>query len=200
MRSRLNNQLNAEEESTGEAAMWPHVYNVMRCPDACPKGPHCLVDLITKKHIKMFPHHLEDLVHHKDLSIETFQSQVDVPDDFRRRILAEEQQRRETNQVKSVKSSAGPTPITINNHFPDRALCSASTVASGEPTGVDLAKDPLELPSPLIKLYETIAIGKKSRVSDMAWKADIDNTRDLVLAQRRDLCQIYADRDNLFPT
>lgn len=198
MRSRLSSQVNAEEESTGEAAKWPHYYRVMRCPDACPKGPHCYIDSITKKHIKMFPHHLEDLVHHKDLSIENFQSQADIPDDFRRQILVEEQQRRGTNHSKFVKSSGGLTPITINNHFSDRESFSASAVTSGEAAGPDLATEPLELPSPLDQAVRDYSEWQKSRVSDIAWKADIDNACDIALAERRDLRHIHVKRDVSF--
>ena len=198
MRSRLSSQVNAEEESTGEAAKWPHFYSVMRCPDACSKGPHCLVDPITKKHTKMFPHHLEDLIHHKNLSVEKFQSQSDVPDDFRRQILAEEQQRRGTDHSKSFKSSSGLTPITINNHFPDRGSFSASAVTSGEAIGPDLTTEPSELPSPLDQAVRDYSEWQKSRVSDTAWKADMDNACDIVLAQRRDLRRIHVKRDVSF--
>ena len=86
------------------------------------------------------------------------------------------------------------TPITINNHFPDRAFSSSSTVPPGK-SGSNPATDPLELPSPLDKAMQDYSEWHKTRVSDPLWKADIDNACDVVLAQRRNLRQIYADRD-----
>lgn len=198
MRNRLSNQIDAEEESTGEAAKWPHYYRIMRCPDACPKGPHCYVNPITKVHIKMFPHHLEDLVHHEDLSIETFQSQADIPDDFQRRILTEERQRRGGEHGKSAKSAAGLTPITINNHFPDPSVHTTPQTSADAIPKAELATEQLDLPSPLDRAVRDYSEWQKSRVSDIAWKADMDNACDVVLSQRRDLRRIHQKRDISF--
>jgi hypothetical protein len=117
MRYQRLNQLNAEQESTADAATWSHVYRIMRCPDSCSKGPHCFCDSVTGRHYKMFPHHLEDLVGRRENGMK-FESQDDVPRDIRQQLYAEEQQRRDTSQSKTAKSSAAMTPITLGPACP----------------------------------------------------------------------------------
>lgn len=207
MRTRRHNQLHAEEESTGDPVTWSRVYRIMRCPSACPKGPHCFVDPISGRHFKMFPHHLEDLISRIENLNLKFESQDDVPDDIRRQLFAEEQQRRDSSHSKTAKSSAGMTPITINNHFPEHAQFSSGPVPPDDPIDPNnpnkvsrsvCATESLDIPSPLDQAVREYSEWQKSRVSDASYKVDVDKARDVVLDQCRDLRQIHDDQDSTF--
>ena len=66
MRTRLSNQLNAEQASDAET--WSDVYRVMRCPMHAPKDHTAWWIQSPKKHRKLFPHHLEVLILQKSKS------------------------------------------------------------------------------------------------------------------------------------
>lgn len=56
-------QVDAEEHSSGQPSVYRHVYKTMRCAGyPCDKGPYCWVDPVGKKHYKLYPPHLTDLV------------------------------------------------------------------------------------------------------------------------------------------
>ena len=56
-------EVNAERESSGQHTLWADVYTVMRCPGPpCQLGPYCWRDPAGKKHYRLYPHHLKDLV------------------------------------------------------------------------------------------------------------------------------------------
>ena len=201
MRTRRSNQVTAETESTGNPDTWSRVYRILRCQDSCPKGPHCLVDQNSGRHMKLFPHYLEDIINRIDHQKMKFEGPEDVPDDIRRQVFAEDQQRRDVSQSKTAKSSVGTTPITINNHFPDHTQLSSISTAAGEstsPSNVPRAAsttETLDIPSPLDGAVREYSEWQKSRVSDLSYKEDIDRARDVVLGQRRDLKEIYNDQD-----
>ena len=64
MRQERNARILAEEETEGRAAIWTTAYRIMRCPTACPKGPHCFVDENDpeKTHYKMYTDHFRQII------------------------------------------------------------------------------------------------------------------------------------------
>jgi hypothetical protein len=58
----LDQEVNMEEELTGEPTAWRHVYRVMRCPGSCELGPHCWQDPHRKKDFKLYRDELLSLV------------------------------------------------------------------------------------------------------------------------------------------
>jgi hypothetical protein len=56
-------QLDAEEDSTGQASIWRDVYGLMQCPGPpCDLSTYCWRDPIGKKHYKLRTHHLKSLI------------------------------------------------------------------------------------------------------------------------------------------
>jgi hypothetical protein len=90
----LDQEVNMEEELTGEPAAWRHVYRVMRCPGSCELGPHCWQDPYGKKHYKLYRDELLSLVRYVQ-SGKKLESHEDVPGMIREQIYRAERRRAE---------------------------------------------------------------------------------------------------------
>jgi len=56
-------QLDAEQRTSGEQSTWWAVYKLMRCPSpSCNLGTHCWQDPHGKKHYQLRTHHLKRLI------------------------------------------------------------------------------------------------------------------------------------------
>jgi hypothetical protein len=145
-----------------------------------------------KQHYKLYAHHLQSLVDHLEKGRKLV-SQADVPNDIRRQLYTEAQQRCKQSNNMSAKSSARMTPITINNHFPDHVqlMAASSTrceshVATNTSTGM-AAVEPIEIPSPLDRAVQDYSEYHKARVDSALYKAQVETACDVVLKQDRDL-------------
>jgi hypothetical protein len=78
MFQKLDREVNAEEDLTGEPAAWRHVYAIMRCPRSCELGPHYWQDPYRKKHYKLYRDKLLSLVRYVQ-SGKRLESHEDVP-------------------------------------------------------------------------------------------------------------------------
>jgi hypothetical protein len=132
MLSERSARLQAEEETEGRASVWTEVYQKMRCPVVCPKGPHCFVDDDDadpeKPHDKLYTPRLRRLVKHK-LEGERFKSQADIPDGLRKELYAEAERALTCKRTSRAISPTGPVPVTINNHFPEQPISRSSSTA-----------------------------------------------------------------------
>ena len=204
MRSELAAQVDAEEVSTGQPAVWRDVYRVMRClGPSCQLGPHCWSDPDSKKHYRLNSHHLRSLVKFvQDGS--RLESHDDVPTDFRDQLYAEEQQKQERKAKTATASSMGLTPITINNNFPETPV-PAKLPVSEEVSG--LAKrdcsaenvvSHLNIPGPRDVAVRKYAEWQQMQVQDVLWKNEVRKACNTVLAECLDLEQLYQDHDAEF--
>ncbi|CAG7989657.1 unnamed protein product [Penicillium salamii] len=80
MLNERDQQLDAEQHTSGEQSIWRAVYNLMRCPSpSCHLGPHCWQDPHGKKHYQLRTHHLKRLIAYVEGG-GILECQVDVPD------------------------------------------------------------------------------------------------------------------------
>ncbi|CAI7646689.1 unnamed protein product [Penicillium pancosmium] len=106
MLNERDEQLDAEQHTSGEQSIWRAVYNLMRCPSpSCHLGPHCWQDPHGKKHYQLRTHHLKRLIAYVEGG-GILECQDDVPDAVREELFLEEQQRLESSQFKSSKQQA----------------------------------------------------------------------------------------------
>ena len=117
MRQERNARILAEEETEGRAAIWTTAYRIMRCPTACPKGPHCFVDENDpeKTHYKMYTDHFRQIIRLM-LDKKKFESPADIPDDLRRQLYDEAERAATRKRTLRNTSPSGPTPITVNHY------------------------------------------------------------------------------------
>ena len=128
MHRERNARLQAEEESEGRVSVWTEVYQLMRCPVACPRGPHCLVDDDPEKtHYKLYTHHLRQLVKHK-LGGGKLESHADVPNIVREELYAEAEKAVARKRKSHPDSPNRPVPVTINNHFSEQSNTAMSSM------------------------------------------------------------------------
>ena len=118
MLTERDNQLDAEENTSGQESIWRSVYNLMRCPSpSCHLGPHCWQDPHGKKHYGLRSHHLKRLIAFVEKGA-TLQSHEDVPANFREELYMEERHRLESQQSKNNKMAGTPGSChPINIHF-----------------------------------------------------------------------------------
>jgi hypothetical protein len=92
-------QLDAEQEVSGQPSIWRKVYNLIHCPGPpCYLGPHCWRDPVGKTHYKLKTHHLKSLMRYMEQGGK-LHIHDDVPENIRRQSYAEEQQRLERKQL-----------------------------------------------------------------------------------------------------
>ena len=85
--------LDAQEASTGQAALWASMYRLMRCPGPpCDLGPHCWIDSDTKKHYRLKAHHMRQLIEHVQ-QVGNVETHDDVPQIIRDQLYTEERDR-----------------------------------------------------------------------------------------------------------
>jgi hypothetical protein len=99
MLNEQDDQLDAEQHTSGEQSIWRAVYNLMHCPSpSCHLGPHCWQDPHGKKHYQLRTHHLKRLTAYVE-GVGILQCQDDLPDAVREELFLEEQQRLESNRA-----------------------------------------------------------------------------------------------------
>ena len=118
----LDQEVNTEEELTGEPVAWRHVYMVMHCPGLCELGPYCWQDPYGKKHYKLYRDELLSLVRYVK-SGKRLESHEDVPGMIHEQIYRAERWRLEGEKGCSrlTSESTYPPPITITNMLPAQA-------------------------------------------------------------------------------
>jgi hypothetical protein len=193
-------QLDAEENSSGEAPVWRDVYNLMQCPGPpCALGTHCWRDPIGKKHYKLRTHHLKSLI---DFVVQgnILRSHDDVPEYIREQLVAEEQQRNERQPKQPATAPTPYPPISITNVLPSSHQTStASSVDSSTYSGAaPTSFHKLDLPGTLDAAVRLYSEWQQSNFDDEAIKIDVQKARDAALAEGLDLEQMYTDQDHEF--
>jgi hypothetical protein len=149
MLNERDEQLDAEQHTTGEQSIWRAVYNLMRCPSpSCHLGPHCWQDPHGKKHYQLRTHHLKRLIAYVEGG-GILECQNDVPDAVREELFLEEQQKLESLQTKGSKMlAAGNCPhININfmggQHQPQSPATNSIATLATSPPQIGQTVDPL---------------------------------------------------------
>ncbi|KAK5309506.1 hypothetical protein LTR93_012213 [Exophiala xenobiotica] len=195
-------RLQAEHATSGQPAIWQHVYSLMRCPGPpCHLGPHCWIDPAGKKHYRLLSHHLRDLIRYVEQGHQ-LQSQDDVPLAVRQQLYAEEQQRRDRKSSKVTETPAGTSSVTINilpghSHQPSAPDAQARSVASVQVWDSALAQD-LEIEGPRDVAVEEYAEWQQEQVRDPSLKEEVRKARNAMLEEGFDLEQIYRERNSGF--
>src|SRR5262249_23714858 len=103
MHADLHEEL-AEQEASGQAAVYPRVYKLFQCPLlSCNSPTYCWVDTIGKVHRKLNTRLLGKLVKHaQDGNI--LDTDSDVPEDLQAEIRMEDQQRHDRKKKAGASS------------------------------------------------------------------------------------------------
>ena len=186
-------QIDAEEESSGQASIWREVYSLMRCPGPpCHLGPHCWRDSIGKRHYRLKTHHLKSLIRHVEQGGQ-LRTHDDVPEDIREQIYAEDQQRLERHQKATAVPSSNLPPINITNVLP-------ASMSTTPLTDQPLPITPLTVPGLRDTALKEYCDWQQSQVGDLEWKAGFQKAYDVAMKYALDLQQIHEDQDPSFFT
>ncbi|KAL0929467.1 uncharacterized protein CTRU02_215633 [Colletotrichum truncatum] len=185
-------RINAEEQVLGRPSLWERLYSLFRCPGPpCNLGPLCWRDAVTKKHYKLYTHHLKSLLNFMEQG-GSLQGHDDMPQNVREELCAEEQQRleRRGRSSSSTPTSNNTPPVTITNVIP------AQAAQPGQ----------LNLPTPLeISGLQDVAIEKYcdwlcSRVQRQNFKNQYRKAAELALDHCLDLEGLHDKQDVEFFT
>jgi hypothetical protein len=192
-------QLEAERESSGQPSIWRDVYELMRCPQkSCNSGPHCWCDPVGKKHYKLTTHHLRSLIQHVEQGL-VLQTHVDVPEEVRQQLYAEEQKAIEKRQKPPSASAANFPPINITNVMPAAPYQTPPLEGVRADTPVpDLASISaptcrLDLPGPRDEAVEDYCAWQQSKVKKPALKVEYQKACDVIIEDGMDLELIHQD-------
>jgi hypothetical protein len=190
-------EINAEEQVTGRAPVWDHVYSVMRCSNsACDLGPHCWRDPIGKMHIKLTVQNLRALVSYVEQG-GLLTSHDDVPESIREKLYTQEQQRLERHKGAAQSPAAYP-PISITNVLPAQSpplsVSNTPTLMSTMCPGKHIS-DCLEIPGLRDLAVAEYSDWQQSQVDDEKLKAEFRKARDAALEDGLDLMQVHEDQD-----
>lgn len=108
-------QLDGEENSCGQKAIWRHVYDSMKCISAsCHSRSYCWLDSVGKKLCRLHTQTLRCLVTYAERGgvLETYK---DIPDEIREELYTEKQQRLEKEKRKSGNILGAGAPYSIIN-------------------------------------------------------------------------------------
>ena len=193
-------QIDAEQVS-GQYSVWRDVYRVVRCPGPpCRhEGQYCWQDPEGKRHHRLKTHHLKALVKYVEQG-GVLETHADVPDSVREQLYAEENQLLDKKKKAAENSTTGSVcpPININ------VLPAGSSQQSIQPPATDaMATGPGCTESIIIDGLLDVAVDKytewqQSRVSNEAFRENINKARDVTLENCLDLMQIYEDQDPSF--
>jgi hypothetical protein len=195
----LDQEVNMEEELTGEPAAWRHVYRVMRCPGSCELGPHCWQDPYGKKHYKLYRDELLSLVRYVQ-SGKKLESHEDVPGMIREQIYRAERRRVEGQKGRNrpTSESAYP-PITITNVLP--AHDSQQGMSPSPPSSDDASISSTKASRLKITGFRDANVQaycdwQQSQVEYELWKDEFRKACDVALGDGLDLDQIDSPYPN----
>ena len=118
-----DSEINAERESSGQHSLWPDVYRLMRCPGPpCALGPYCWRDPEGKKHYRLYPHHLRDIIKFAEDG-NRLECQADVPESVQRELKAADRLKAEQKQAKTTATPLGTTPSSCRRSSCRRSSC-----------------------------------------------------------------------------
>ncbi|KAI1833425.1 hypothetical protein DTO013E5_8435 [Penicillium roqueforti] len=201
MLNERDEQLDAEQHTTGEQSIWRAVYNLMRCPSpSCHLGPHCWQDPHGKKHYQLRTHHLKRLIAYIEGG-GILECQDDVPDAVHEELFLEEQQKLESLQSKGNKILAPGNcpPININfmggqPHLQSPATNSIPALATPPPQNGQIV-DQLIIDGPRDMAVREYTAWQETNVVDDNLKAQFRQACDVTLANGLDLEQIHEDHN-----
>ena len=193
-----------ERESSGQHTLWADVYRVMRCPGPpCQLGPYCWRDPEGKKHYRLYPHHLRELIRFVQEG-NRLESQADIPESIQRELKAADRLNAERKQTKATTTPLGMTPITINTHCPEHSQREAPIAFQSDP-GNSIKMSPtllvgtsLGIPGPIDAAVKDYSEWLKLFVQDASFYDQVDKARDVVLTNGLDLDQLHSDQEYKF--
>ena len=200
MLAERDRQLDAEEEESGQPALWPQVYAFMGCPGpACDRGPHCWIDPDGKKHYPMRAPHLRSLIEHV-ARFGMLQSHDDVPQRIRDQLYSEEQQRKDRKVKEATTSPPGLPPINITNVLPGHPQ--QMSLSSEQWTGIPSVQpsnaasgQQLEISGFRDDALCEYTVWQQSQVRDSVFKAEFGKCFDAAMKKGLSLEQIYEEQD-----
>nr|XP_036584420.1 uncharacterized protein CTRU02_05495 [Colletotrichum truncatum]KAF6793938.1 hypothetical protein CTRU02_05495 [Colletotrichum truncatum] len=189
--------MDAELEATGELDPWRRVYQLMRCPGApCDNGEWCWQDRQQQgKHFKLMDHHLRELVRwvQRGNKLDTHD---DIPEEFRTKIYAEDQQGRDRKRKRQSLGPDSPShaPVIIHNHISD--YVPAQNAHSPDPGSCSCSRLPplcvLGLRDDAVAVYRDWHC---SRVGSEIQREHFELAYNLTMARGLDLELLYEDND-----
>ncbi|CZR65341.1 uncharacterized protein PAC_15241 [Phialocephala subalpina] len=194
-------QLDAEQESSGQPSIWRDVYNLMRCPGPpCHLGPHCWRDPVGKKHYKLKTHHLKGLIRYVEHGYQ-LQTHGDVPEDIRQQLYAEGQQWLERRQRATNTTTGNFPPINITNVLPAQSYQAplGASAAGTPPSDIPSISTPvnrLDIPGHRDVAVKKYSDWQQSQVINKTLKLEFQKACDITLADGLDLEQIYSRLQN----
>ncbi|KAJ5737221.1 uncharacterized protein N7483_002346 [Penicillium malachiteum] len=167
------------EQVSGQYSVWRDVYRVMRCPGPpCRhEGQYCWQDPEGKKHHRLKTHHLKASV--------------------REQLHAEENQRLDKKKKAAYNSTTGSVCPPINiNVLPAGSSQQLIQPPSNDamPTGPGCI-EPIIIDGLLDVAVAEYTEWQQSRVSNEAFRENINKARDVTLENCLDLMQFYEDQD-----
>lgn len=194
-------QLDAEENSCGQQAIWRHVYDLMKCDSAaCHLGPYCWLDPVGRKHYRLRTQTLRRLVTYAEKG-GILETHKDVPDEIRDELYMEEQQRQEKEKRKgsNILGAGMPyPPININvlSSDPSRLDITAPAASGGSFNPKDIS--PLKIPGLRDVAVKEYGEWLASSVSDDTLKTAFRQACDVTLSDGFGLEHIYKDQSPEF--
>lgn len=190
-------QIDAEQVS-GQYFVWRDVYRVMRCPGPpCRhEGQYCWQDPEGKRHHRLKTHHLKALIKYVEQG-GVLETHADVPDSVREQLFAEETQRLDKTKKGGENSTTGSMcpPININVLPAGSSHQSVQPSANnGVPTESSCTKS-ITIDGLLDVALDEYTEWQQSRVSNEAFRDNLNKARDVALQNCLDLMQIYEDQD-----
>ena len=177
-------------------------YNLMRCPGPpCKNGDHCW--LYEDRHIALFPHHVDILIDHLCAG-RPLNGHHDVPDTFRRLVLADERDREEREQKRmgrQGKRKRRDSGGTLTNHCHGGA-CSGGRASTPElvfPTTPRMSFD--ESWRDHLRAYDVWQTCRAAAEDKESYKLiqDLNNARkyglELIASNKRRVLQYYLDNE-----
>jgi hypothetical protein len=195
MLSQRDLHLDAEEEASGQPAVWQKVYTLMRCTGPCDRGPHCWIDPDGKKHYRLRAPHMRRLIEYVAKG-DVLESHDDVPPDVRQQLYLEDQQRQDRKAKENAPSPLSIPPINITNVLPGH---SQQTLGQGgQETMAPSVQSSMVAPAQQIKItgfrddaLRDYTAWQQSNVRDPVLKGEFAKARDAALKVGLDLEQIY---------
>ncbi|KAL0930260.1 uncharacterized protein CTRU02_214335 [Colletotrichum truncatum] len=201
--------LDARTEGLGRGACIKKAYALMRCPDrSCTKGDHCWQ--YEGKHYRLLPHHIRMLADHLQAG-RVLNGHDDVPDEFRRLVMADarEQEEREQKELEKLRKPKRRRRYSDDSSSSLAAVrCHRCALLPGDPgIGTSAPSTPQMVFSssslPGCGLFREDAVRaytvwQQSQVSTEEQKEHYDAVQELTLAHCYDLDMLAANQKRMF--
>lgn len=194
--------LETEREATGQAPIWPAVYNLFRCPLLSCDSDHCWIDPIGKTHHPLNTPLLRDLVKYRQAK-NVLETHSDVPEYLQEKIRLEDQQRRDRKRKARAASPQAFHPVNITNVIPGHAeLPSLQASQTGSRSSISPPKpvSALDIPGYRDDAVQDYVEYLKGKVRNKKHRDEFEKAGKIVLDELLDLDQVYQENKPEFFT